>query len=64
MHNPYQNHVKRDVPADVEWDAGDKGCGEILMELRIRLLALAPGWVLKLIARDRVRRKTCRHGAG
>ena len=35
-----------------EWDAGHKGCGEILMELRIVMLALAPGDVLKLTAHD------------
>ncbi len=35
-----------------EWDAGDKGCGEIVMELRRVMLDLAPGAVLKLTARD------------
>lgn len=34
------------------WDAGDKGCGEIVMELRGVMLSLAPGDVLKLTARD------------
>jgi tRNA 2-thiouridine synthesizing protein A len=38
--------------ADVEWDAGDKGCGEIVMELRIRMQPMSPGAVLKLTARD------------
>jgi tRNA 2-thiouridine synthesizing protein A len=37
---------------DKEWDAGEKGCGEIVMELRIVMLSLAPGAVLKLTARD------------
>ena len=38
-------------PAD-EWDAGDMGCGEILILLRSRMQKLAPGEVLKLTARD------------
>lgn len=33
------------------WDAGDMGCGELVMELRMRLQAM-PGRVLKLIATD------------
>jgi tRNA 2-thiouridine synthesizing protein A len=33
------------------WDAGDLGCGELVMYLRRRLRAM-PGKVLKLIARD------------
>ena len=35
-----------------EYDAGDKGCGEIAMELRMVMLSLAPRAVLKLTARD------------
>ena len=35
-----------------EWDAGDLGCGELVLELRVRLDAMAPGRILKLIARD------------
>ncbi len=37
-------------PADT-WDAGDMGCGELIMYLSMRLKAM-PGEVLKLIARD------------
>lgn len=37
---------------DRVWDAGDKGCGEIVMELRIVMQALLPGALLKLTARD------------
>ena len=33
------------------WDAGDMGCGELIMYLRTRLRAM-PGRVLKLVARD------------
>ena len=36
---------------DSEWDAGDLGCGELVIHLRTRLRAM-PGKVLKLIARD------------
>lgn len=38
--------------ADDEWDAGELGCGELVMDLRIRLAALPPGSLLKLVARD------------
>ena len=34
------------------WDAGDMGCGELVMRLRLRLLALPPGGVLRVVARD------------
>jgi tRNA 2-thiouridine synthesizing protein A len=37
---------------DKEWDAGHRGCGEIVMELRSVLQSLAPGAVLKLTAHD------------
>jgi len=37
---------------DGEWDAGDMGCGELVMELRIRLKPKPPGYILKLTARD------------
>ena len=37
---------------DRDFDAGDKGCGEIVMELRIVMQSLAPGAILRLVARD------------
>ena len=40
------------VAVDAEWNAGDLGCGELVLELRGRLQALGPGRVLRLIARD------------
>ena len=40
-----------DRPA-ATWDAGDMGCGELLMMLRIRLNAVPPGGVLLVVARD------------
>jgi tRNA 2-thiouridine synthesizing protein A len=36
---------------DDSWDAGDMGCGELVLDLRFRLLAM-PGRVLKLVATD------------
>lgn len=39
------------VEADAEWDAGDLGCGELVLELRKRLRAM-PGRVLELRALD------------
>ncbi|HKB16707.1 MAG TPA: sulfurtransferase TusA family protein [Planctomycetota bacterium] len=39
-------------PVSGEWDAGDLACGDLLLELRFRLDAMAPGAVLRLTARD------------
>lgn len=36
---------------DVEWNAGELGCGELVLELRRRVRA-EPGKVFKVIARD------------
>lgn len=35
-----------------EWDAGELGCGEFVLELKRRMDALTAGSVLRLIARD------------
>ena len=40
------------VGHDAEWDAGDTGCGDLVLELRQRVMALAPGAVFKLVAHD------------
>ncbi len=37
---------------DAEWDAGDMGCGDLVLELRLRLKDMAAGKVLKLRATD------------
>lgn len=37
---------------DVEWDAGDIGCGDLVLDLRAKLMEMDPGKVLKLTARD------------
>jgi tRNA 2-thiouridine synthesizing protein A len=36
---------------DLEWNAGELGCGELVLELRMRMRE-APGKVFKLIALD------------
>ena len=40
------------MDAHATWDAGDLGCGELVLELRTRLSAMRPGRVLRLTARD------------
>ena len=37
---------------DAEWDAGNMGCGELVMGLRMRLLSMRPRGILKLTATD------------
>ena len=37
---------------DEAWDAGETGCGELVLELRTRLERMRPGQVLELIAHD------------
>lgn len=37
---------------DLEWDAGELGCGEILIKLRSKMLELSSEQVLKLRALD------------
>lgn len=37
---------------DDYWDAGEMGCGELVLDLRFRMQALPPGAVLELVALD------------
>ena len=37
---------------DAEWDAGNMGCGELVMGLRMQLLSMRPREILKLTATD------------
>lgn len=37
---------------DAVWDAGDLGCGDLILELRLRMRRLDSGQVLRLTARD------------
>ena len=41
-----------DGTPDKEWDAGDLGCGELVLELGQQLKGLKAGQVLRLLARD------------
>jgi tRNA 2-thiouridine synthesizing protein A len=40
------------TPADDAWDAGDLGCGELVLELKVRLDRMEPGQLMKLVALD------------
>ncbi|MGD0093870.1 MAG: sulfurtransferase TusA family protein [Planctomycetota bacterium] len=44
--------MTKEIATEAEWDAGELGCGDLALELRIRLNTLAPGAVLKVLARD------------
>jgi tRNA 2-thiouridine synthesizing protein A len=37
----------------LEWDAGDMGCGELVLALRGRMLDVPAGGLLRVVARDR-----------
>jgi tRNA 2-thiouridine synthesizing protein A len=37
---------------DAAWDAGDLGCGELVIELRFKLKAMRPGQVMRVHATD------------
>ena len=39
-------------PIDQEWDAGELGCGELVLELRWRMGRMRPGEIIKVIALD------------
>ncbi len=44
---------ERDAPGfDQEWDAGDLGCGDLVIRLRLRLKAMQPGQVIRVHATD------------
>jgi tRNA 2-thiouridine synthesizing protein A len=40
------------IRIDQEWNAGDLGCGELVLELLMRLNAMSPGEVFQLTALD------------
>ena len=40
------------VKADAEWDAGSMSCGDLVLELRMRLRRMAPGQILAVTATD------------
>lgn len=38
--------------ADTEWDAGELSCGDLVLELRLRLMVLPPNHILRVTALD------------
>jgi tRNA 2-thiouridine synthesizing protein A len=40
------------IPRHVAWDAGEMGCGELVLELRFRLQDMPAGSMLELTAND------------
>jgi tRNA 2-thiouridine synthesizing protein A len=40
------------VIVNARWDAGDLGCGELIVKLRGRMARLEPGSLFELVARD------------
>jgi tRNA 2-thiouridine synthesizing protein A len=44
--------VEPPIAYQQEWDAGDLGCGELVIELRFRLKAMRPGEVIRVHATD------------
>ena len=40
------------VQYDQAWDAGDLGCGELVIELRFKVKAMRPGQVIRVHATD------------
>ena len=52
MTAPLKPGPQRAAPPSAAWDAGDLGCGELVLELKRRMELLAPGQVLQLVARD------------
>ncbi len=52
-HNPSVAAEPTRVRApDAIYDAGDLGCGDLVLELAMRLRAMRPGQVLEVVARD------------
>jgi tRNA 2-thiouridine synthesizing protein A len=41
-----------ELPYHAQWDAGDLGCGELVMDLMLRMRKLETGQVLRLTATD------------
>jgi len=52
MTAPLAPEPPRSAPPSAAWDAGDLGCGELVLELRQRVELLAPGQMFQLVARD------------
>ena len=44
--------MSRTSEPHAEWNAGDLGCGDLVLELMMRMKSMAPGQLLKLVALD------------
>ena len=44
--------MSRAPEPDAEWNAGDLGCGDLVLELMMRMKTMTPGQLLKLVALD------------
>jgi tRNA 2-thiouridine synthesizing protein A len=51
-HEVHIEDTGEEVPVADEWDAGDMGCGELVMALRLRMKNLPPGGVIRVTATD------------
>jgi len=49
---PASQPEDEDLVVSARWDAGDLGCGDLVLELRGRLRELPPGSILELVALD------------
>ena len=49
---PDEQKQSEEIAVADEWDAGDMGCGEVIVLLRQRMQKLKPREVLRLTARD------------
>jgi len=51
--DPQTDDEQRGGPiAAAEWDAGDLACGDLVLELRTRLMGIEPAAILKVRATD------------
>jgi tRNA 2-thiouridine synthesizing protein A len=49
----FSGHALRErAMSDLEWNAGDLGCGDLVLQLRFMMDTLEPGQVLRLVALD------------
>ena len=46
------NFDDSDLAADDRYDAGDTGCGELILKLNVRIKKLQPHQILHLISQD------------
>lgn len=46
----FENTVN--LTADKIWDAGDMGCGDLVLELKFKISQMAAGQIIKVVALD------------